>query len=234
MKSADNIRPTVPRHSIAVRVQHWTIALSGLALLFSGFGQFPLYKRYMVDRLPGMAWVSDFPLQFSIHIVAAIFFLAAVVFHAVYHLRRRETALLPQRGDMSESWQIIKATFGRGEEPPSDKFLAEQRLTYALFAVTVLLLSVSGIIKVFKDLPGASISPSLHLWSTMLHNAGTMVFLFLLVAHLAAFAVRANRPLFRSMFTGRVDAGYAAERHPLWRPFSLPARVEKSENSSAT
>ena len=53
----NHVKEKVLRHSVPVRLQHWTIALSGLALLFSGFGQFPLYKRYMVDHLPGLAWV---------------------------------------------------------------------------------------------------------------------------------------------------------------------------------
>ena len=34
------------RHSLTVRVTHWVVALSGILLLFSGFGQLPLYKRY--------------------------------------------------------------------------------------------------------------------------------------------------------------------------------------------
>ena len=109
----------VIRHGLLVRAQHWAIALSGLVLLFSGFGQFPLYKRYMVDRLPGLGWASSFSLQFDIHLIAAVVFTTAVVFHITYHLMRREASLLPRKGDLGESWQIIKATFGAGEEPPS-------------------------------------------------------------------------------------------------------------------
>ena len=118
----------VLRHRGIVRLQHWAVALSGIVLLLSGFGQFPLYRRYMVDRLPGFGWASNFDLQFDIHMTAAALFTAAVFFHLFYHLLRGDRGLLPRRGDIGESWRIVKATFGIGEEPPSGKYLAEQRV----------------------------------------------------------------------------------------------------------
>ena len=64
----------VVRHSFLVQIQHWMVALSGLVLLFSGFGQLPVYKRYMLSEVPGFAWASDFILQFKIHMAAAAVF----------------------------------------------------------------------------------------------------------------------------------------------------------------
>jgi cytochrome b subunit of formate dehydrogenase len=40
----------VVRHSYLVIVQHWLVAASGIVLLFTGFGQLPVYKRYMLDQ----------------------------------------------------------------------------------------------------------------------------------------------------------------------------------------
>ena len=49
-------KESIKRHSGLVRFTHWAVALSGLALLFSGFGHLPMYKRYNIIQLPGLAW----------------------------------------------------------------------------------------------------------------------------------------------------------------------------------
>jgi len=207
---------TLPRHNRLVRVEHWVTAISGLLLLFSGFGQFPLYKRYMVDKLPSLGWSSNFALELKIHYLAAIVFTTAVVFHLVYHYLRKETSLMPRKGDVKESWQIIRAMFGRGEEPPSDKYLAEQRLAYVIFGGATLLLIVTGLIKTTRSFPGISISPGVSVAVTMLHNLGTVLFLGSLAAHVMALIIKPNRPLLASIFTGRISAEYARHRHSLW------------------
>ncbi len=206
----------VPRHSLAVRINHWVVALSGLVLLFSGFGELPMYQRYNLVKVPG--WSGDFGLNLIIHYLAAAVFLAAVFFHVVYHLRRREFAAWPKRGDMRESIHIIKAMLTGKEEPPHGKFLAEQRLAYAAIFLTVLLLVVSGLIKTWKNLGPVVLDPTFLQVVTLIHTFTTMLFLFLVFAHLAAFLLKANRPLLPSMFTGRVRRDYARHRHPLWKP----------------
>ena len=103
-------------------------------------------------------------------------------------------------------------------EPPSGKFLAEQRLAYAYMAATVLLLILTGLVKVIKNLPGVSLPYAVLKWNTALHNIGTGLIILGIVAHLAAFLLRPNRPLVKSIFTGTVDAEYARKRHPLWNP----------------
>lgn len=208
---------TVKRHSLLVRLNHWAIALSGFALLFSGFGEMPMYKRYKLAALPGMSWTADFTLQLVIHYVAAFIFMFAVIFHIVYHWRKKQYAIMPRKGDMKESWQIIKAMFTKGEEPPSDKFLAEQRVAYAAIGVDVLILIFTGLIKVYKNTGAITLDPSFMKFITLTHTAATMIFMLLVIAHIGAFAIKANRPLVKSMFTGRVDRKYAEHRHSLWK-----------------
>jgi cytochrome b subunit of formate dehydrogenase len=213
----DPRRPdTVLRHSPAVRIAHWAVALSGLALLFSGMGQLPMFRRYNIVELPGMAWSDDFEIHLVIHYAAAAVFGAAVLFHVVHHLRRRERAALPRRGDVRESWRILVAMLRGRPEPPSGKFLAEQRLAYAAIGGTSLVLLGTGLIKSFKNLGPIVLPPGLLTGVTLLHTAAAMGFMALVGAHLAAFLLRANRPLLPSMFTGRVSRAYAEHRHPLW------------------
>ncbi len=206
----------VVRHSLLVRFQHWAIAISGLVLLFSGFGQMPVYKRYMLTEIPGFSWTADFVLHFQIHIVAALIFTFAAIFHLVYHFMEGRCSIRPIKGDVKESIEIIKTMIKGKEEPPHHKFLAEQRLAYAFIGVSVFLLVVTGFVKVLDNMAGIYMPYWASMWSTHLHNLGTGMFLGGFFAHMGAFVIKANWPLLSSMFNGKVTLKYAEGRHPLW------------------
>lgn len=206
----------VKRHGFSVLLVHWTVALSTLALIFSGFGQMPMYKRYRIADLPGLGWSADYSVTLVIHYVAAALFLMAVTYHIVFHLIRKDFDILPRRGDFSESLSIIRAMLFGGKEPPCEKYLAEQRLAYAFVGSMILLISVTGVIKVLKNLPSTDFSGSLLIWVNDIHTFASILLIFGIAAHLAAFLFRANRPLIAGMFTGKVDLEYCRDRHCLW------------------
>lgn len=206
----------VKRHSVADRIVHWGTALSIFVLIFSGVGQMPVYKRYMVAELPGMAWTASYPVTLLMHYVAAAVLMGVVAFHVAYAVKLKAFGLVPRKGDLKESAQIIGAMFTGKPEPPSGKFLAEQRLAYAFIAASVGLLVLTGILKVLKNLAGLDLPYAVIHWNTILHNIGTGLIVFGIVAHLGAFLLKPNRPLVKSMFTGTVDHEYATHRHPLW------------------
>ncbi|SMP38089.1 hypothetical protein SAMN06295888_10160 [Desulfonatronum zhilinae] len=62
-------------------------AVSVFVLAVSGLGQMPLFKRYYIADIPGLAWTADFFVQHVLHYVAAGIFLALVAYWAVIHLR---------------------------------------------------------------------------------------------------------------------------------------------------
>ncbi|MGE3910980.1 MAG: cytochrome b/b6 domain-containing protein [Chloroflexota bacterium] len=199
------------------RIVHWLVALSTFSLFFSGFGQMPLYKRYMLSNLPGMAWTADYSVTLLLHYLGAAVLIFAVAFHAAYHgWLRRELGFLPRRGDVRESARIIKAMVTGGAEPPSAKYLAEQRLAYAAIGGVMLLVILTGIVKMLKNLPGVGFSETVILVNTTLHNLAAVLLLLLIVAHLAAFLVPANARLLGAMFHGKVDRAYVEHRHPIW------------------
>jgi len=206
----------VVRHSYLVIVQHWLVAVSGIVLLFSGFGQMPIYKRYMLDQVPGFGWASDFILNFKIHMIAAAVFTFAAVFHLVYHFIEGGRSIMPMRGDLRESVHIIKAIVKGEKEPPHGKFLAEQRLAYAFIGFSILILIVTGLFKFADNLPSVTLPYQVTFWNTMIHNVATVLFLLGFIAHIGAFVLKANWPLLTSMFAGKVKLGYAEERHPIW------------------
>ena len=74
----------------------WYLYLvSGIMLAFTGFGQMPLYKRYYIADIPGMAWSADFYITHQVHYIFAIILFGIVAYAAFNYLMigRRNTAL---------------------------------------------------------------------------------------------------------------------------------------------
>ncbi|SEN90968.1 formate dehydrogenase, gamma subunit [Mesobacillus persicus] len=206
----------VYRQSLSNRLVHWITAISIFALIISGFGQMPMYKRYNITKLPGAEWLGEYSLTLVMHYVAAIVLIFIVFYHIFVHTLLKQFDAIPKRGDGKESVKIIKAMITKGEEPPSEKYLAEQRLAYAVIGVTILALVITGLVKVAKNVAFISVSHPIVFWSTAIHNTATFILIFLIIAHLAAFGIKANRKLLPGMFTGYVDKEYVKHRHSLW------------------
>ena len=209
-------KKTILRHSPIELIEHWVLALSGLLLIFSGLGELPMYKRYMVTQIPGLGWAGDFFINLKIHYLAGIVFVSIMVFHAIFHGWLGHQGLLPQKGDFKASLITILSMFGFGKEPKSDKYLSEQRLAYAYLGGIGLILILTGIVKVLKNLPGVYLPPVLITSITLTHTFATIFFLLGVLAHLAALIFKVNRPLTKSIFTGEVDMEYVKERHTVW------------------
>ncbi|MEN6347798.1 MAG: cytochrome b/b6 domain-containing protein [Syntrophomonas sp.] len=227
----------IPRHNLAVRFTHWVTALSIFVLMFTGFGQMPVYKRYYIDQIPGMGWSSNYSVTLQLHYLAA----AALIFISVYYLfylwLSKETDVIPRRGDMRESGQIILALLGKGQEPESDKYLAEQRLAFMVTAVSTGLLIITGALKVYKNLYPGVLSPGQVFWVAQSHNLFTVILLVSIVFHLGAFLIKANRSLLPSMFTGKIDKDYIVHRHGKWwakLEAARPARLVENSDLFAT
>ena len=206
----------VLRHNPIELAEHWLLAISGLLLIFSGFGELPMYKRYMVTQIPGLGWAGDFFINLKIHYLAGIVFVSIVVFHALYHGWLGHQGLIPRKWDVKASCKTILCMLGFGEEDKMEKYLPEQRLAYAYLGGVGLVLVLTGMVKVVKNLPGVYLSPTLITSMTLIHTFATIFFLLGVLAHLAALIFKVNRPLVRSIFTGEVNLGYVQDRHTIW------------------
>ena len=204
------------RHTLVERLEHWVLALSGFILVFSGFGELPMYKRYMVTEIPGLSWAGDYYVNLKIHYLAAIVFVSVMVFHALYHGWLGHRGLLPRKGDFRESAKTILSMLGFGEEPRADKYLPEQRLAYVYLAGIGVILVSTGIFKVLKNLPGVYFSPWFITAVTLIHTFATLFFLMGILAHVAALVIKVNRPMVKPIFTGKMDLEYVRNRHPIW------------------
>jgi cytochrome b subunit of formate dehydrogenase len=219
----------VVRHRMVELVEHWAIALSGLALVLSGFFQMPTANRYYITSLPGLSWSGDFFVSLNVHYAASIIFIAAALFHLIFHGILGELGLMPRKGDMKTSVDVIKSFFGKGEEPPFHKYLPEQRLAYVGMAVIIAMLILSGLIKTYKNIYAPDMSLGIVLTATWIHNIFFALFFLAFLAHMAAIILKPNRPMIRAIFTGAVRLDYARHRHPLWI-----AELEREKAGSAT
>lgn len=206
------------RHSLTVRLTHWTIALSGIVLLFSGFGQMPMYKRYNVVKIPGLAWSANYDITLLMHYISAALFTAAVFFHLAYHWRRREFGILPGKGDFGEAVRGFLAMFGLGKEPHHGKFQAKQKVIYLIIGATSLLLIGTGLVKSYKNLGAIVLDPLLLEILAFAHTICGMLFMMLFLAHVAALLLKNHRPMIPSMLTGWMDGEHARKHHPAWNP----------------
>lgn len=206
----------VVRHSLIELIEHWAIAVSGLVLFLSGLFQMPLSKRYGISKIPGMEFSADFMFTLKLHYIASVVFVAAALFHIIYHGMLKETGMLPKKGDFKQSIDVIKTFFGLGEEPPFHKYLPEQRLAYVGMALVIAGLIITGLIKVAKNVYMPDMPLLIVWWATTLHNIFFILFFLAFLAHMAAIIIKPNRPMVRGIFTGRVRLDYARHRHPLW------------------
>ncbi|HOM30179.1 MAG TPA: cytochrome b/b6 domain-containing protein [Deltaproteobacteria bacterium] len=206
----------VKRHGLVVLIEHWAIAISGLALILTGLFELPIARRYFITEIPGLRWSGDYIFSLWLHYAFSVVFVGASLFHVVYHGLMGHRAILPKRGDLRESWEVIKSFFGKGEEPPFAKYLPEQRLAYAGIALIIAGLIASGLVKTWKNLFAPDMDLTLVLWATWAHNLFFVLFVLAFVAHMAAILIKPNRPMIRAILTGWIRRDYAEHRHPLW------------------
>ena len=214
----------VSRHGLIELIEHWAIAISGLGLLLTGIFELPVAKRYYVITVPGLVWSADFITSLYIHYAAALVFTTATIFHLVYHGIRSEKGLIPRKGDMAQSVTVIKSLFGFGKEPPMPKYLPEQRLAYVGMAFIIVMLIISGMVKIYKNIYAPDMSLTIVLTATWIHNTFFVLFFLAFLGHMAAIALRPNWPMVRGILTGNVRLDYARHRHSLWL-----ADIEKVE-----
>lgn len=207
----------VARQPLANRLVHAITAVSVFTLFFTGFGQMPVYKRYMLTEIPGFAWTGEYFTTLWWHYFFGVVLIAVSVYHVAYHMLRKEYDIVPKRGDLKDAWLVIKAMLAGKEEPPSEKYLPEQRLGYAFIAFWIGVMVITGILKAIKNVNGIDFRPQMLFWTAQLHNLGFFMLIIGVAGHLAAFLFKPNRQLLPGMLWGTVCACYVKMRHSLWK-----------------
>jgi hypothetical protein len=77
-----------------------------LLLLFmmglTGFGQMPIFKRYYIADIPGLAWTADYYLTHTLHYLGAILLFFLFVYMSVIYV-----------GSMRQSYTFSRAAYVR-------------------------------------------------------------------------------------------------------------------------
>ena len=77
----------------------WFYLLTVFFLALSGFGQMPIFKRYYIADIPGMAWLAEFFVTHYIHYLGAILFLAFTAYMIIdYLLLKRRSRQMTASG----------------------------------------------------------------------------------------------------------------------------------------
>ena len=121
-----------------------------LFLLFvmglTGLAQMPIFKRYYIADIPGLAWLADFYTTHYIHYIGAIILLGFFVYAGVVYF-----------GMMRKQFDLTWSAYVR--------------------IATLILIVVTGIFRVLKNLPDVVFSPAF----TMVIDISHLTFMMLLM-----------------------------------------------------
>ena len=85
------------------RTHHWPSLLFYIfvaLVLFSGFANMPLMKRYYISDIPGMAWSGNFFQNLLVHYAAGALVLAFSLYYATGYVLQRTRRRLTPSGTM--------------------------------------------------------------------------------------------------------------------------------------
>jgi len=129
-----------------------------LFLLFvmglTGFAQMPIFKRYYIADIPGLAWLADFYATHYLHYIGAILLFGFFVYAVVIYFAM-----------MCNQFHLTRAAYTR--------------------IGILLLIVVTGIFRVFKNLPDVVFSPLFTMTIDILH----LIFMMLLMTFGIIFMV---------------------------------------------
>lgn len=73
--------------------------LTIFGVLFTGFGNMPLYKRYYIADLPGLGWTGNFYTNLYVHMICGAVLLAISIYFALSYLfTQKQSAKLTKTG----------------------------------------------------------------------------------------------------------------------------------------
>lgn len=73
---------TLPSTGLS-RPLKWFYTLILIVMFFSGFGQMPIYGRYYITSIPGLAWSGDFFIVQIVHLTTSFLLLGLITYYVV-------------------------------------------------------------------------------------------------------------------------------------------------------
>jgi formate dehydrogenase subunit gamma len=210
----------VERMSILFRIQHLLLMISLLVLAVTGFALM-YYENWLAQvliRLEGGVLYRGI-----IHRSAAVFLMAQLVYHAFYMLISREgkrelKEIWLTRRDFDDFLQAMRFNLGMGSEYPRfGKYGYKEKFQYWGATAGVFLISVTGVI-LWAETFSMRFLPKFVLDLTLIIHGyqGLLIFVILLFWHLYIVHLHPSVfPMNWAWLTGKVDAEWIREEHPL-------------------
>lgn len=229
------------RHHWIVRLTHWVNVVAIVIMVGSGlriFNAYPAFARkgevfccYPFEHKPIPAWLTFGGwLGGARHWHFAAMWLLVVnglVYLTFIYLHGEWRDLVPRKGDIRDSWQMVRFyTFRRKDHPHQGKHNALQKTAYFLLPVFGLLAVLTGI-AIWKPVQLAPLTALFggYVWARYWHFIAMLAIVILSVVHV--FMVFAVDPYsIPAMITGNYNPMNSPERRNA-RPFYhlLPANV---------
>ena len=238
---------TKKRHHWIVRVTHWVNVVAIIIMVGSGlqiFNAYPAFARkgelfccYPFEHKAVPAW-----LTFGGWLAGArnwhFAMMWVLVVNGLIYLHGEWRDLAPRKGDLRDSWQMVKFyTFRRKDHPHQGKNNALQKMTYFLLPFAGALAVLSGI-AIWKPVQLSWLTALFggYVWARYWHFIAMVVIVTLSVIHV--FMVFAVDPYsLPSMFTGNYDEKLSPEARnarPFYHLFPRRAQVTPSPPPEAT
>ena len=211
---------SVVRMSLMFRLQHVLLMVTLLVLALTGFAL--MYHDNWVAaaliRLEGGILFRGF-----IHCTAAVILMAQIVFHAYYMLFTRDgnrelKDFLLRKRDFNDFAQAIRFNLGTASEYPRlGKYGYKEKFQYWGATIGTLLIAVTGII-LWADTITMRFLPKVVLDITLILHGyqGLLAFVILLFWHVYNEHLTPSVfPMNRAWLTGKVDAEWLRQEHPL-------------------
>lgn len=210
----------VVRMSFLFRVQHLLLMISMLVLAVTGF-ELMYHENWLSRALIGLE--GGILNRGIIHRVAAVATMAQLIYHAFYMLFSREGKrelrdFLLTRKDFEEFLQATRFNLGMSPEYPRfGKYGYKEKFQYWGVTLGVFLISVTGLVLWFETF-SMKFLPKVVLDLTLIIHGyqGLLIFVILLFWHLYIVHLHPSVfPMNPAWLTGKVDAEWLREEHPL-------------------
>lgn len=210
----------VERMPLLFRVQHFLLIISMLVLAVTGF-----------ELMYHDAWLSRMLIDLEggilnrgiIHRVAAVATMAQLVYHAFYMLvaregRREFREFRLTRKDFEDFFQATRFNLGTASEYPRfGKYGYKEKFQYWGATLGIFLISVTGLVLWFETF-SMRFLPKVVLDLTLIIHGyqGLLIFVVLLFWHIYIVHLHPSVfPMNPAWITGKVDAEWLREEHPL-------------------
>jgi len=195
----------VPRYNASERVTHWIVAITFLLLAASGLAFFHPAFWFLTSLLGGGVWARI--LHPFIGVVMFVFF-------ALMAMRYWKDNVI-RSYDREWNKRLSDVINNRDHNLPEiDKYNIGQKQLFWTMIVTMVLLTVSGVVLWRPYFADAFPIPMIRV-AGLLHAVSAFVLMVGIIVHIysAIFWVRGSM---RAMTRGTVSHAWAKHHHPLW------------------